>query len=151
MYIAASLHAAFVSWYAVSDILICTCSARVYPLEALMMDCREYFRTTGRRVTFEYTVLAGVNDSPVLAQQLASLLTRFDMRSHVNLIQWNPVDESDYKRPDKAHMRAFAEVLDKARVPVSIRKSRGMEAAAACGQLRNEHQKQPLHKFTVLA
>ena len=126
------------------------CSARVYPLEALMMDCQEYFRVTGRRVTFEYTVLAGINDQPEMAQQLASLLHRFDLRSHVNLIPWNPVDDSTYKRPDKIHMRAFADVLEKSKIPVNIRKSRGMEAAAACGQLRNEHQKSPLDNFAAL-
>lgn len=126
------------------------CSAKVYPLEALMMDCQEYFRVTGRRVTFEYTVLAGVNDSPKLAEQLANLLKRFDLRSHVNLIPWNPVDESEFKRPDKAHVKAFAAVLEEHRVPVSIRVSRGMEAAAACGQLRNQHQKSPLQSFAVL-
>ena len=114
------------------------------------MDCQEYFKITGRRVTFEYTVLAGINDSPVLAEQLSSLLKRFDLRSHVNLIPWNPVDESGYKRPDKAHVKAFADVLEKNRVPVSIRISRGMEAAAACGQLRNQHQKSPLQAFAAL-
>ena len=126
------------------------CSAKVYPLEALMMDCQEYFRVTGRRVTFEYTVLAGVNDSRQLAEQLARLLKRFDLSSHVNLIPWNPVDDSGFKRPDKAHVRAFAAVLEENKVPVSIRVSRGMEAAAACGQLRNQHQKSPLDKFPAL-
>ena len=115
-----------------------------------MMDCQEYFRVTGRRVTFEYTVLAGVNDTPKLAEQLANLLKRFDLRSHVNLIPWNPVDESEFKRPDKAHVKAFAAVLEEHRVPVSVRVSRGMEAAAACGQLRNQHQKSPLQSFAVL-
>ena len=115
-----------------------------------MIDCMDYFKATGRRVTFEYTVIAGVNDTPVMAQQLASLLNRHDLRSHVNLIPWNPVDDSDYRRPDKAHVRAFAEVLAKFHVPVSVRKSRGMEAGAACGQLRNEHQKLPLDSFAAL-
>lgn len=114
------------------------------------MDCREYFNTTGRRVTFEYTVLATVNDSPALAEELAQLLKRYDLRSHVNLIPWNPVDDSGYKRPDKAHVRAFAAVLEKHRIPVSIRITRGMEAAAACGQLRNQHQKSPLEVFPGL-
>lgn len=119
-------------------------------MEALMMDCREYFKVTGRRVTFEYTVLATVNDSPALAEDLAVLLKRHDLRSHVNLIPWNPVDDSGYKRPDKAHVRAFAAVLEKHRIPVSIRITRGMEAAAACGQLRNQHQKSPLQAFAGL-
>ena len=134
---------------AFNDVVI-SCSAKVYPLEALMMDCQEYFKVTGRRVTFEYTVLAGVNDSPMLAEQLSNLLKRFDLRSHVNLIPWNPVDDSGFKRPDKTHVRAFAAVLERNRVPVSIRVSRGMEAAAACGQLRNQHQKSPLQSFAAL-
>ena len=70
-------------------------SAKSYPLDSLMADTTRYFQHTGRRVTFEYTLLAGVNDAPEHARQLAALLRRHDaMRSHVNLIPWNPVDES---------------------------------------------------------
>jgi len=75
------------------------------------------------------------------AKELAGLLRQYDLMSHVNLIPWNPVDESPYKRPDKAKVTAFREVLEGARIPVSVRTTRGLEAAAACGQLRNQFQK----------
>lgn len=67
-----------------------------------MRDCASYFRVTGRRVTFEYTLLAGVNDGTEHAAELAALLRRYDLRGHVNLIPWNPVEEaSDFSRPSK--------------------------------------------------
>ena len=69
-------------------------SAKAYPLPALMSDCADYFQLSGRRVTFEYTLLAGVNDGAAQAEELAALLRKYDLRSHVNLIPWNPVDES---------------------------------------------------------
>ncbi|KAK9803300.1 hypothetical protein WJX72_009998 [[Myrmecia] bisecta] len=124
-------------------------SAKAYPLEVLMMDCHQYFATTGRRVTFEYTLMAKVNDSPDQAEELALLLKRFDLKSHVNLIPWNPVDETEFQRPSKAAVRAFAAVLERHHVPVSVRITRGLEAAAACGQLRNQHQKVPLESFAA--
>ncbi|PRW33242.1 ribosomal RNA large subunit methyltransferase N isoform A [Chlorella sorokiniana] len=124
-------------------------SARAYPLEALMADCQEYFRLSGRRVTFEYTLLSGVNDQLRHAEELAALLRRHDLRSHVNLIPWNPVDESEFQRPSRRAVQQFAAVLESAGVPVSLRNTRGLEAAAACGQLRNRHQKQPLEEFAV--
>lgn len=119
-------------------------SAKAYPLEDLMRDCASYFRVTGRRVTFEYTLLAGVNDGAEHAAELAALLKRFDLRGHVNLIPWNPVGDSDFARPSNNAVGRFQRVLDKAGVPVSVRITRGLEAAAACGQLRNDFQQQPL-------
>ncbi|KAK9790566.1 hypothetical protein WJX73_007496 [Symbiochloris irregularis] len=67
-------------------------SAKHYPLDAIMRDCNAYFQSTGRRVTIEYTLLAGVNDSVEQAQALVKLLQRHKMRSHINLIPWNPVE-----------------------------------------------------------
>eukprot|EP00891_Asterochloris_glomerata_P009940 jgi/Astpho2/9940/Aster-06646 len=119
-------------------------SAKLYPLEALMQDSREYFKVTGRRVTFEYTLMADVNDSPQLATKLAKLLIRHDLCSHVNLIPWNPILDSSFERPSNNRVRAFMNELEKHHIPVSIRHSRGLEAAAACGQLRNIHQKIPV-------
>ena len=74
-------------------------SAKAYPLSALMEDCVAYFETTGRRVSFEYTLLAGVNDSSACAVELAQLLKKYQVGGawHVNLIPWNPVDESEFK------------------------------------------------------
>ncbi|KAI3431690.1 hypothetical protein D9Q98_004736 [Chlorella vulgaris] len=126
-------------------------SARAYPLDALMADCLEYFRLSGRRVTFEYTLLAGVNDSAAHAEELAALLRRHDLRSHVNAIPWNPVDESEFERPTRRSVQQFVSALEERGIPVSLRNTRGLEAAAACGQLRNQHQKTPLAEFAVPA
>ncbi|KAK9827990.1 hypothetical protein WJX81_005819 [Elliptochloris bilobata] len=126
-------------------------SAKAYPLDALMADCREFFALTGRRVTFEYTLMAGVNDGAAQARELAALLGRYDLRSHVNLIPWNPVADSTFQRPSRQAVTAFSEALEKGGVPVSVRVTRGLEAAAACGQLRNAHQKEPLASFSMPA
>ena len=121
-------------------------SAKAYPLQALMKDCSEYFRVTGRRVTFEYTLLAGVNDDVQQAKDLAALLKEHgNMKSHVNVIPWNPVDESEFKRPSRKNVTTFVRVLEQAGIKTSIRVTRGLEAAAACGQLRNKHQTTPVH------
>ena len=109
-------------------------SARQYPLEKLMAECREYVEITGRRVTFEYIVLAGFNDQPEHAAELAALLRGF--QSHVNLIPYNPIDEVDYQRPTERRLQTFVQELEQNRVAVSIRRSRGLDKNAACGQLR---------------
>ncbi len=109
-------------------------SARTYPLEDLLAECREYVEITGRRVTFEYVLLAGVNDLPEHALELSKCLRGF--QSHVNLIPYNPIQEVDYKRPNRDRIQAFLNVLKQQQIAVSVRYSRGLEADAACGQLR---------------
>ncbi|OUL23492.1 23S rRNA (adenine(2503)-C(2))-methyltransferase [Nostoc sp. RF31YmG] len=109
-------------------------SARPYPLEDLLAECREYVAITGRRVSFEYILLAGVNDLPEHALQLAKCLRGF--QCHVNLIPYNPIQEVDYKRPNSDRIQAFVNVLKQQFIAVSVRYSRGLEADAACGQLR---------------
>jgi 23S rRNA (adenine2503-C2)-methyltransferase len=109
-------------------------TARRYPLEALLDECREYVQITGRRVTFEYILLAGLNDLPEHAIELARHLRGF--QSHVNLIPYNPIDEVDYQRPSPRRIQAFVEALEKQHIAVSVRRSRGLEKDAACGQLR---------------
>ncbi|MCC5638402.1 23S rRNA (adenine(2503)-C(2))-methyltransferase RlmN [Nostoc sp. CHAB 5844] len=109
-------------------------SARNYPLEDLLAECREYVAITGRRVTFEYVLLAGVNDLPEHALELAQRLRGF--QSHVNLIPYNPIQEVDYQRPSRDRIQAFVNVLQQQKIAVSVRYSRGLEADAACGQLR---------------
>ena len=118
-------------------------SAKAYPLDALLSDCQAYFEASGgRRVTFEYALLSGVNDSQAHAAQLARLLKRYDLRSHVNLIPFNPIgDLSPFAAPPRAAAAAFEAALTAAGVPASVRGSRGSDASAACGQLRNEHQR----------
>ena len=110
-----------------------------YPLSQLMADCRDYVETTHRRVSFEYILLAGVNDTPDHAEELAQLLRGF--QTHVNLIPYNPISEVDYQRPDKKRIQAFQSALEDAKIAVSVRYSRGLDADAACGQLRaNQRQ-----------
>ncbi|MCM0593239.1 MAG: 23S rRNA (adenine(2503)-C(2))-methyltransferase RlmN [Gloeotrichia echinulata IR180] len=113
-------------------------SAHSYPLEDLLAECREYVEITGRRVTFEYILLAGVNDLPQHALQLAKCLRGF--QSHVNLIPYNPIDEVDYKRPNRDRIQAFVNILKQQQIAVSVRYSRGLEADAACGQLRTSQE-----------
>ncbi|MBD3883175.1 23S rRNA (adenine(2503)-C(2))-methyltransferase RlmN [Phormidium tenue FACHB-886] len=109
-------------------------SAHHYSLEALLNECRDYVKTTGRRVTFEYILLAELNDRPEHAAELAEHLQGF--QSHVNLIPYNPIQEADYKRPDPRRVQAFMKALRDRHIAVSVRWSRGLEADAACGQLR---------------
>ncbi|CAL5218542.1 g231 [Coccomyxa viridis] len=120
-------------------------SAKAYPLDALLQDCQKFLEVTGRRVTFEYTLLAGVNDAPAQAEELAEKLSRWHLRgSHVNLIPWNAVDDADFTRPSRNAVFAFRRALEAKGYPVSTRITRGQDAAAACGQLRNDNQKLPL-------
>ncbi|GAB1542228.1 23S rRNA (adenine(2503)-C(2))-methyltransferase RlmN [Scytonema sp. NUACC21] len=110
-------------------------SAHSYTIDDLLAECREYVKITGRRVTFEYILLAGVNDLPEHAMELAHHLRGF--QSHVNLIPYNPIQEADYKRPNENRIQGFVKVLKQQRIAVSVRYSRGLEADAACGQLRS--------------
>lgn len=119
-------------------------SAKSYPLEALMDDCKNYFLETGRRVSFEYTLLAGINDEKAHAEELAALLHACGGGYHVNLIPYNPVEGSEYKRPYRKAIQAFVDGLESRKITVSVRQTRGLDANAACGQLRNEFQKNPL-------
>jgi 23S rRNA (adenine2503-C2)-methyltransferase len=109
-------------------------SAKHYTLDTLLEECREYVQITGRRVSFEYILLAGVNDLPEYAKELAKHLHGF--QTHVNLIPYNPIEEASYQRPSKQKIEKFVEILRRERIAVSVRYSRGLEADAACGQLR---------------
>lgn len=105
-----------------------------YPYDNLLAECRNYVKITNRRVSFEYILLAGVNDLPPHAEQLAKKLRGF--QSHVNLIPYNPISEVDYQRPTPDRVEKFAQILEEQNIAVSIRHSRGLQADAACGQLR---------------
>jgi len=109
-------------------------SASHYSLKQLLNDCRDYVSTTGRRVTFEYVLLGNVNDSPEQATELAQQLKGF--QSHVNLIPYNPIADADYERPNSQRINEFKHRLEQEYIAVSVRYSRGLEADAACGQLR---------------
>ncbi len=109
-------------------------TAHAYPIGALLEDCRRMVTLTGRRVSFEYILLGGVNDHPRHAEALAKLLRGF--QSHVNLIAYNPIEEEDFQRPSPERVEAFRLTLQDRRIAVSVRASRGLDADAACGQLR---------------
>jgi 23S rRNA (adenine2503-C2)-methyltransferase len=109
-------------------------SAKHYPFGRLLNDCREYVKLTRRRISFEYVLLAQVNDLPEHAAELAQKIRGF--QSHVNLIPYNPIQEADYQRPSEQRIKAFKNVLQNENITVSVRYSRGLEADAACGQLR---------------
>lgn len=109
-------------------------SAKHAPLDQLMAECREYVNITGRRLSIEYILLAGLNDAHAHAIELANLLRGF--QCHVNLIPYNPVKEADYQRPSPQEIQAFVDGLQQRHIAVSVRYSRGLEADAACGQLR---------------
>ena len=109
-------------------------SADRYPIDRLIADCRDYVQTTGRRISFEYILLGGVNDAPLHANQLAELVGGF--QSHVNLLLYNPISEVDYKRPDPERVEAFVAHLERRRISATVRRSRGLDSDAACGQLR---------------
>ncbi|MEM9771174.1 MAG: 23S rRNA (adenine(2503)-C(2))-methyltransferase RlmN [Cyanobacteria bacterium P01_D01_bin.73] len=114
-------------------------TAKRYPIGALLDDCRDYVRETRRRVTFEYILLAGVNDTVESARELAGLLRGF--QSHVNLIPYNPINEADYQCPSSRRIDQFVRTLRDRRVAVSVRRARGLESDAACGQLRASRAK----------
>jgi 23S rRNA (adenine2503-C2)-methyltransferase len=113
-----------------------------YPLEQLISACREYFDITGRRVSFEYILFTGINDSLEQARQLADLLR--GINCHVNLILANRTDSDEFKTSDRAAVAAFASVLKEKHIVCTIRQSRGKGIDAGCGQLRSRHVKRTI-------
>lgn len=108
--------------------------AKGYSLKELMESLREYVRITNRRITFEYTLIEGVNDSEEEAKEISKLLK--GLLSHVNLIPLNPIKEYDKGRPDKDHVLRFQNLLQRFGVQTTIRKEMGSDISASCGQLR---------------
>ena len=109
---------------------------RRWPINELLEACANYTRRTKRIITFEYTVIQGVNDSRACAEELARQVRRVPM-AKVNLIPLSPVDHrADFKTPDESTLLMFLDVLMKNRVQTMLRRSRGKDANAACGQLR---------------
>ena len=115
---------------------------RRYPIAELMEACRYYYGTTGRRISFEYTLIKGKNSSPADAYRLAGLLNRSlrregeNMPIHVNLIPVNPVRETGLMPPDRAEISAFASRLEEKGIRATVRRRLGPDIDAACGQLR---------------
>jgi 23S rRNA (adenine2503-C2)-methyltransferase len=106
---------------------------RRYPIADVIAAAANYAERVGRRVSYEYVMLDGVNDSELQATQLARLLR--GQRAHVNLIPYNQTF-SGFRRSPTVRMRAFAQVLQTSHIPCTIRASRGQDIAAACGQLK---------------
>ena len=110
-----------------------------YSLQETIQACKDYFKATGRRITFEYSLVKGKNDSEEQALKLAKLLK--GINCHVNLIPVNPIEERDFARSDKDSVEKFKLLLEKKSINGTIRRSVGSDIDAACGQLRRKHAK----------
>ena len=111
--------------------------ANAYRLKDVLDACRYYFHKTGRRVTFEYSLVQGVNDNLQEAQALTTLLK--DMHGHVNLIPVNPIKERDFVQSDRKAIQSFKNYLEKNGINVTIRREMGRDIDGACGQLRKRY------------
>ncbi len=111
-----------------------------YPIEELLAACRRYFAATGRRISYEYALIAGVNDSPEQAKRLAALLS--DQACHVNLIPVNPVTETGFHRGSRKETERFCAILNQSGLSATIRREFGADIDAACGQLRRREQRE---------
>ena len=108
--------------------------ANKYDLSEVLAACDEYFEKTGRRVTFEYSLVHGVNDTPEDVRELTEILK--PRNCHLNLIPVNPVKERDFVRPDRKNALNFKNNLEKSGINVTIRREMGSDIDGACGQLR---------------
>ena len=111
--------------------------ANTYSIEQIMDACRYYLSQTARRISFEYSLVKGVNDTPECARQLIKLV--HGLNCHINLIPVNPIKERDYEQSEKNSIHSFKETLEKAGVNVTIRREMGRDIDGACGQLRQNH------------
>lgn len=107
-----------------------------YPVEELIKACKDYIKTTSRRISFEYSLISGVNDSLEAADELSRLLS--GMLAHVNLIPVNKIEERDYHKGDKKQIRAFCERLVSRGINATVRRELGSDIQASCGQLRKK-------------
>lgn len=111
---------------------------RRWGVDELLKACRDYIKATGRRISFEYAVIKGVNDSDDCARELASRLK--GMLCHVNLIPANPVAENNYKRPDHHRVQHFCDKLNSLGINTTVRRTLGADIDASCGQLRRKYK-----------
>jgi 23S rRNA (adenine2503-C2)-methyltransferase len=105
-------------------------------IPAILEAADAFYEKTGRQVTYEYVVLGGLNDGPTHAKELARLLA--GRKAHVNLIPWNDVEGLPYRRPVDADLQNLIDTLRRSGVSVKVRKRKGAEIDAACGQLRRK-------------
>lgn len=108
--------------------------ATAYSIDEIIKACRYFVEQTNRRITFEYSLIKGFNDSPADARELAGLLK--GMLAHVNLIPVNSIEERDYKKPSKDEIEAFMKILTRAGISSTVRREMGSDINGACGQLR---------------
>lgn len=112
---------------------------RRWNVEQLLAACKEYYETTGRRVSFEYTMIDGVSDSPEQAELLAKKLQ--GMAAHVNMIPLNSVEESGLRCSARQAIAKFQEILERHGVTATVRRTLGSDINASCGQLRRKYEK----------
>jgi 23S rRNA (adenine2503-C2)-methyltransferase len=117
---------------------------RLYPIAAILESAGRYMRRTNRRVSFEYVLLLGTNDSPALASALGRLLKPMNPLVHVNVIPWNQFPEAPFDRATRHQAEQFAENVIAAGVNTTIRYSKGLDIDAACGQLRRQTETQAM-------
>ena len=113
--------------------------ANKYSLSEILPACREYYETTGRRLTFEYSLVQCVNDNLDEARRLTELIR--NMHGHVNLIPVNPIKERDYRQSGREAIEAFKAYLEKHGINVTVRREMGRDIGGACGQLRKSYLK----------
>ncbi len=113
---------------------------RAYPSEALLDACRRYYQATSRRISFEYAMIDGVNDSVENAKELIRRLK--GLPAHFNLIPLNHVEESPLKPSSRAAVAAFQKTLEDAGIPATVRRTLGGDIDASCGQLRRKYTRQ---------
>ena len=113
--------------------------ANKYTIAELMDACRFYFEQTGRRITFEYSLVGGVNDTKEDAEELAALAA--PLNCHINLIPVNPIKERDFIQSEEKQIQRFKNRLEKAKINVTIRREMGRDIDGACGQLRRSFLK----------
>lgn len=111
--------------------------AKKYGLEEVMEACRNYFKTTGRRITFEYSLVGGVNDTQEDAKELCELIK--GLNCHINLIPVNPIKERNFRQSQKKVILNFKNKLEKCGINVTIRREMGRDIGGACGQLRKSY------------
>ena len=111
--------------------------ANKYSIEEIMDACRYYLEQTGRRISFEYSLVKGVNDTKECARELIDLVT--GLNCHINLIPVNPIKERDYEQSNKEAIMAFKNKLEKCGINVTIRREMGRDIDGACGQLRKSY------------
>ena len=110
---------------------------RAYPMEELIAACRRYYQATSRRISFEYAMIDGVNDTPAAARELLEKMR--GLPAHFNLIPLNRVEESPLKPSSRAAVAEFQRILERGGIPATVRRTLGGDIDASCGQLRRKY------------